>query len=163
LTKSTELSPPLGASALQSLKIPPLVPILSQINPIHTTPTYLSKSISVLSTHHDSSPSHIIYPCSPPRSCYIRCPSHPPGLTIVIILGVAPRCSRSAQGLQQGSGEWRGVASIPRVKTPVITDALPSCAVCSSGSLVPFLVVSIRGSQQYSHGSANREHRVATN
>jgi hypothetical protein len=32
-------------------KIPPPVPILSQINPVHATPSYLSKFYLMLSTH----------------------------------------------------------------------------------------------------------------
>jgi hypothetical protein len=65
-------------------KNPTLFPILSQISPVHTTPTYLSK------THFS-----IIHPltwllsfwlahenpiCIPirPHSCYMPCPSHPP-------------------------------------------------------------------------------------
>jgi hypothetical protein len=70
-------------------KSPPLVPILSHINPIHTIPSYLSRnhfnivhpppsctsqwSLSFWLFHQ--------YPiCTPPPSCYMSCPSHPPWL-----------------------------------------------------------------------------------
>jgi hypothetical protein len=61
------------------LKSPPLVPVHSQINPIHTTPSYLSP-ILILSTHlglglpcglfPSGFPINILYVSSPPHSCY---------------------------------------------------------------------------------------------
>ncbi|PNF38933.1 hypothetical protein B7P43_G07451, partial [Cryptotermes secundus] len=69
-------------------KSPPLVPILSHINPIHTIPSYLSKiNFSIV---HPLTPwssqwslslwlSHQYPICVRlPHSCYIPCPPHPP-------------------------------------------------------------------------------------
>jgi hypothetical protein len=53
-------------------KNPPLVPNLSQTDPVHTTPLYLS--ISHLCLGHP-----IGIPLCP-HSCYMPCPSHPPWL-----------------------------------------------------------------------------------
>jgi hypothetical protein len=72
-------------------KSPPLVQILSQINPVHNNPSYLSKihcSIIHSPTSWSSSWSLFFclsrqYPiCIPllPHSCYMLCPSHPPWL-----------------------------------------------------------------------------------
>jgi hypothetical protein len=69
-------------------KSPRLVPILSQIYPIHTTPFSL-RSILILSTHlrlrvpsclfPSGFPTNILYAfLSTSQSCYIPCPSHPP-------------------------------------------------------------------------------------
>jgi hypothetical protein len=69
----------------------PLVPILSQIDPIHTIPSYLSKihfNIVHLPTSWSSQwslsfwISHQYPICIPlrPHSCYMPCPSHPPWL-----------------------------------------------------------------------------------
>jgi hypothetical protein len=72
-------------------KSPPLVPILSHINPIHTTSSYLSK-IHFNTVHPPTSwsskwslsfwLSHQYTICIPllPNSCYMPCPSHPPWL-----------------------------------------------------------------------------------
>jgi hypothetical protein len=72
-------------------KSPPLVPILSQIDPIHTIASYLSK-IHFNTVHPPTSCSSqwsltfwllSQYPiCIPilPYSCYMPCPSHPPWL-----------------------------------------------------------------------------------
>jgi hypothetical protein len=70
-------------------KSPPLVPILSHINPIHTIPSYLSKihfhivhpltswpsqwSLSLWFSHQ-----YPIYISLPPNSCYLPYPSHTP-------------------------------------------------------------------------------------
>jgi hypothetical protein len=72
-------------------KSPPLVPILSQINPIYTISSYLSKihfnivhpPTSWASQWSPSSRLSHQYPiCIPPRShsCYMPYPSHPPRL-----------------------------------------------------------------------------------
>jgi hypothetical protein len=69
----------------------PLVPVLNQTHPVHTTPFYLSKirfnivhppmswssqwSFSFWLSHQ-----HPNLHCSSPHSCYIPCPSHPPWL-----------------------------------------------------------------------------------
>jgi hypothetical protein len=70
-------------------KIPPLVPILSQINPIRTTPSHLSK-VHFNITHPPTSLSYIVvsfllaFPLkfymdfSPPNACYMLCSSHRP-------------------------------------------------------------------------------------
>jgi hypothetical protein len=65
-----------------------LVPILSQIDPVHTTPTYLSKihfNIIHPSTSWSSSglfpsdfPTNILYIPLRPHSCFMPCPCHPP-------------------------------------------------------------------------------------
>jgi hypothetical protein len=68
-------------------KSSPLVPILSQINPIRTIPSYLSKihfNIVHPSTSWSSQwffpsgiPTNILYALLSPHSCYMPCPSHP--------------------------------------------------------------------------------------
>jgi hypothetical protein len=68
-------------------KSPSLVSILSQIDPVHTTPDYL-RSILILSTHlrlrlpsgpfPSGFPTNILYAFLFPHSCYMPCPSHPP-------------------------------------------------------------------------------------
>jgi hypothetical protein len=71
-------------------KSPPLVPILSQFDPIHTTPTYLFKvHFNIFAHLHFGLPS-CLFPSGFPTnilcihifqpSCYIPCPSHPPWL-----------------------------------------------------------------------------------
>jgi hypothetical protein len=67
-------------------KYPPLIPILSQIDPVHTIPSYLSKIyypptyvlvflvISFLLAFASISYMH----STSPHSCYMPCPSHPP-------------------------------------------------------------------------------------
>jgi hypothetical protein len=68
-------------------KSPPLVPILSQIDPVHIIASYL-RSILILSTHvRLGLPSGFFpyhqYPIRThllPHSCYMPCPSHPPWL-----------------------------------------------------------------------------------
>jgi hypothetical protein len=67
-------------------KSPSLVPVLSQIDPVHTMPSYL-RSILILSTHLLLGLSRGLF-CLPhqypifipllPRSCYMFCPSHSP-------------------------------------------------------------------------------------
>jgi hypothetical protein len=67
-------------------KTPPLVCILSQISPVHTTPSVSAGSILVLSTQvHLGLPSglsssgfltNILYEIFLPHSCYMSCPSH---------------------------------------------------------------------------------------
>jgi hypothetical protein len=70
-------------------KSPKLAPILSQISPVHTTPSYV-RSISILTTHlHLGRPGGpfllafqpipFMHSSSPP-SCYMPSPSHPPWL-----------------------------------------------------------------------------------
>jgi hypothetical protein len=70
-------------------KSPPLVPNLSHITPIHTTPSYLSKKhINMVHTPTSRSSqwsltfwlSHQYPICIPllPHSCYMLCPSHRP-------------------------------------------------------------------------------------
>jgi hypothetical protein len=69
-------------------KSPPLAPILSQINPIHITPSYL-RSILILATcvrlglpsglFPSGFPTKILYAFLYP--CYMPCPSHPPWLS----------------------------------------------------------------------------------
>jgi hypothetical protein len=71
-------------------KSPPLVPISSQINPIHTIPSYHSK-IHLNIVHPPTSWSSqwfylLAFPptsymhSSIPHACYMPCPSHPPWL-----------------------------------------------------------------------------------
>jgi hypothetical protein len=71
-------------------KSPPLDPIISKINPFHTTPSSL-RSILILSTHlHLGLPSDLFFPAglpinillhsSSPHLCYMPCPSPPPWL-----------------------------------------------------------------------------------
>jgi hypothetical protein len=67
-------------------KSPPLVPILSQINPGHTTPSYLYKMHLKLSTTYVlvllvisflfAFPPKFYMHSSYPHSCYMSCPSH---------------------------------------------------------------------------------------
>jgi hypothetical protein len=76
----------------------PLVPILTQINPVRTTPSYLSK-IHFIIVHSPTSwsskwsvsfwPSHQNSICIPilPHSCYRPSASHPPDLIFLITLG----------------------------------------------------------------------------
>jgi hypothetical protein len=116
-------------------KSPPLVPILSQINPIHETSSYFSLSSTLLVSSclrlglpsglfHSDFPTDILYafitllPCS----CYILCPSHPPwlhhsnyGSRIVQVMkmpchhGMArPQVADGGDGLQF----WRAAANI---------------------------------------------------
>jgi hypothetical protein len=67
-------------------KSPPLVPILSQTDPVHTPPTI--KSILILSTHLRFGLSSVLLPFDFPTnvlyafrlSPYVPCPSHPPWL-----------------------------------------------------------------------------------
>jgi hypothetical protein len=75
---------------------PPLVPILRQINPVHTTLPYLSKlhlniilppmrlsscwSLSFWLSHQDPIRFTLL-----PRACYVPCPSHPLYFIILII------------------------------------------------------------------------------
>jgi hypothetical protein len=77
--------------SLPCSKGPSPVPILSQINPVHTTPSCLSKIHSniILPPTSRSSQwslsfwlSHQNYICISllPQSCYMPCPSHPPWL-----------------------------------------------------------------------------------
>jgi hypothetical protein len=72
-------------------KSPLLVPILCQINPIHTIPSYLSKIHFKLSTHLRLGLPSGLFPSEfltnilyaflvSPQSCYMPCPSHPPWL-----------------------------------------------------------------------------------
>jgi hypothetical protein len=71
-------------------KSPPLVPVLSQIDPVHTTPSYLSKiHFNIIHPHTSWSSLYLCfclshqYPrCIPllSHSCYMPCPSHPPWL-----------------------------------------------------------------------------------
>jgi hypothetical protein len=68
---------------------PPLVHILSHINPVHATPSYL-RSILLLFTHRrlglprglfpSDFPTNILYAFIYPHSCYTPFPSHPPWL-----------------------------------------------------------------------------------
>jgi hypothetical protein len=69
----------------------PLVPIINQINPVHITPSYLSKiNFNIIHPPTFWSPkwslsfwlSHQYPTCIPPLplSCYMPCPSHPPWL-----------------------------------------------------------------------------------
>jgi hypothetical protein len=71
-------------------KSPPLVPMLNQINPLHITTSYPSKtnsnviySLTPLSSYYyfflPFSPMTCIYSSSH-HSCYMPCPSHPPWL-----------------------------------------------------------------------------------
>jgi hypothetical protein len=66
-------------------KSPPLVPILSQIYPVHTTPPWL-RSILILSTYLRLGLRSGLFPSGfppisyIPHSCYMPCPSHPPWL-----------------------------------------------------------------------------------
>jgi hypothetical protein len=81
-------------------KSPLLNPILSQIIPVHTTPSCLSKihfnimhppiswSLLVVSFLLASHQCPICIPLLP-HSCYMPCPSHSPDLIILIILGKA--------------------------------------------------------------------------
>ncbi|PNF19261.1 hypothetical protein B7P43_G08019, partial [Cryptotermes secundus] len=69
-------------------KSPSLVPILSQINPVHIIPSYLSKIHSNIvhpptpwSSQWSLSgfPTNILYAfLVSPHSCYLTCPPHPP-------------------------------------------------------------------------------------
>jgi hypothetical protein len=71
-------------------KSPPVVPILSQINPIHTIPSYLSKIYYIVQALTSRSSQWSLtfwlphqYPiCIPllPHSCHMPRPSHPPWL-----------------------------------------------------------------------------------
>jgi hypothetical protein len=100
-TNSTELSPAWEAASrsatkefpniLLNLKAqyrvhkrPSLVPTLSQINPVHTTPSYL-RSILILFSHlclglpsgfFSFWLSHYMH-CPSPQACYMSCPYHP--------------------------------------------------------------------------------------
>jgi hypothetical protein len=76
-------------------KNPPLVPFLSQINPVHTTPSYLSK-VNLIFIHPSKSdlfgglflsgfPTSIrdMIPLRH-HSCYLPYPSHPPWLLLIL-------------------------------------------------------------------------------
>jgi hypothetical protein len=77
-------------------KFPPQVPILSQIDPVHTTPSYLSKIHFNMSTHlhhflpsspfPSGFPTNILYafPFTPIRA---TCPTHLILLDLIILFG----------------------------------------------------------------------------
>jgi hypothetical protein len=78
-------------------KSPPLVPILSQINPIHSIPSYFSK-INFNTAQPPTSwfpsglvpsdfPTNILYTFLVPHSCYMHCQSQHLALIILIIFG----------------------------------------------------------------------------
>jgi hypothetical protein len=75
-------------------KSPPLVSVLSQINPVHTTPFYLSPSILLLSTHPRLGLSSGLsfwlphqYPvCIPLLPIYATCPAHLILLDLIILI-----------------------------------------------------------------------------
>jgi hypothetical protein len=59
-----------------------LVPILSQINPVHTTPSHLSKVhfniVQPATSWSSGVPTNILYAFLFPQECYMPCPSQPP-------------------------------------------------------------------------------------
>jgi hypothetical protein len=106
-------------------KSPPLVPILSQIDLVHTIPSYISKIILILAIHlrlglpsgffPTGFPTNILYAfLYEPHSCYMPCPSHSPRLyhsnyVWRVHKGMArPQVTDGRDGVQT----WRVVANI---------------------------------------------------
>jgi hypothetical protein len=78
-------------------KRPPLVPTLSQINPVHTTPSYL-RSILILSSHlrlglpSDLFPSGFPTICIHPVPKHATCPAHLILLDLIILIIPGEEC-----------------------------------------------------------------------
>jgi hypothetical protein len=72
--------------------------ILSQINPVHILPSYLSKIYYNIISYLCLGFPNGVFPSAfltklcifhPSHACYIPCPSHPPRCDLLIIVGVA--------------------------------------------------------------------------